>query len=80
MTTTTDEIKLSVYGASQFLGVSVDFIYTEVKAGKLNFSCTDPLPMISLAEIKRYKASVYTARQSTLDELTKESQKLDMGY
>jgi excisionase family DNA binding protein len=72
--------ELTTQEAADFLNVSRPFIVTQLEAQKIPFRKVGAHRRIQVQDLIHYKQEIDKSRLSALDELTKEAQRLDLGY
>jgi len=72
--------ELSTQQAANILNVSRPYLVKLLEEGKIDFHKVGSHRRVYCKDVLEYKASVDSDRSNTLDELTKFSQELGMGY
>jgi excisionase family DNA binding protein len=72
--------ELTVFQAADLLNVSSPYLDQLLDRGELPFHQTDTIRRIFFADVIEYERNRYAARMKVLDELTREAQKLGLGY
>ncbi len=74
------EKELSTQTAANLLGVSRPYFIKLVEKGEIPFHKVGKHRRVFAADVLDYKAKIHLAREKTLRKLTRQSQKLNMGY
>ncbi len=72
--------ELSTQDAANILGVSRPYFVRLVEKGEIPFHKVGKHRRVYASDVLDYKAKIYADREKTLQKLTKQAQKLNMGY
>lgn len=74
------ELLYSVQEATDILNISRAYLILLLKEGKIPYRKVGTKRRILAKDVMRYKKAIEKKRYKALEELTKQAQKLDMGY
>lgn len=72
--------ELTTQEAANLLNVSRPFLVSLLEEGKIPYRKVGTRRKVMFKDLMEYKNTIHAARSKTLDELTRRSQDLDMGY
>ncbi|MBD2775274.1 hypothetical protein [Iningainema tapete] len=72
--------ELDIYQAADILGVSKDYMWDLLEAGKITYKIVKDIRKMRYEDVIKYKNLSYSESMKALNELAAQAQELNMGY